>query len=209
MKRSFLSLELLLILIIIAILYASFIPKNYNVKLDEATNRLLIYLNFLRQQALIDDKYDDSSPTWHKKRWTLKFFRCSKKIGGIYYVIYSEENDTGHPGKNEALKDPLTNKYIYSKNTCKENIENSNFVLLKNYDIVDINITCNSTSSLGQISFGNDGRVYSKLSSFESEAYAYEITKPCTIKLVSSNGDFRELLIYPQTSFVKLLEKTR
>ncbi|XPV83212.1 MAG: hypothetical protein ACNI22_04865 [Halarcobacter sp.] len=40
----------------------------------------------------------------------------------------------------------------------------SKYVLLtKEYDIIDTNITCNSTKRLGQLSFGNDGKVYSRL----------------------------------------------
>ena len=38
-------------------------------------------------KALIDNKYDLDDPLWHKKRWTLKFFRCKENVGGIYYLL--------------------------------------------------------------------------------------------------------------------------
>jgi hypothetical protein len=53
-------------------------------------------------------------------------------------------------------------------------------VLLKNYDIEDVQVSCNTTTSIGQISFGVDGKVYTQLTSEN-----LELKKPCTIRFVS------------------------
>lgn len=205
MKKSFLIFELIIVIVILGILYTTFSPKIPNYKLDEVSNRILIYLNFVRYKAFIDDKFEMFGPNadkWYKGRWTMKFLRCRENEGGgIYFTIYSEVNDAGHTNKKESLKDPLTNKYIYSSNYCKKTNENSPFVLLKNYDIKDVQISCNTTDSLGQISFGSDGKVYTQLSSEN-----LELKKPCTIKLISNQNEYRDIIIHPFTSYVEMLQ---
>ena len=147
MKKAFSLLEMVLVVVLIGLLYVLFIPKKQINKLEEATNRISMYLSYARYQAFIDDKYSNED-LWHKKRWTMKFFRCDKDEGGIYFVIYSDTNMTGHPNQKESLKDSLTNRYIYSTNSCQEKNDNSKYVLLtKNYDIKTVDISCNSTDS--------------------------------------------------------------
>ena len=204
MKKSFSILELIFVILLLSILYTFLVPKSSNYKLDEFTNRLLIYLKEVRYQALIDNKYSLNDDLWFKKRWTLKFFRCRSNVGGIYFSIYSDENKTGIPRSEDTLKDALTRKNIYSSNYCQENEYNSKYVLLtKNYDINSINLSCNNTTSLGQLSFGSDGRVYSKLGITSNEEFDYEITNICKLKIISKNGDSREILISPKTGFSK------
>lgn len=202
MKKSFSFLEIIIVLTLISFLYTQFIPKNKINKLDEITNRLTLYLSYTRLKALLDDKYDENDSLWHKKRWTIKFFRCREAEDGIYFTIYSDKNKTGHPSIEDTLKDPLTNKNIYSSNYCEENDKNSKYTLLtKIFDIKDVNVSCNNTSSLGQISFGNDGKIFSKLSAFENEFNEYEIENPCIIKLISKNNDSKEIKIYPKSGY--------
>lgn len=204
MKKSFSLLEIILVISLIGLLYTIFLPKQNNNKLDELTNRLSMYISTLRYKALIDDKYDSDNSLWHKQRWTIKFFRCRKSVGGIYYVIYSDRNNSGHPRIEDSLKDSLTNKNIYSTNQCTQNNENSEYVLLtKNFGISDINITCNDTTSLGQLSFGNDGKVYTKLSAFENTSTEYELNSKCIIKLITNDNKSSEIEIYPYTSYNK------
>ena len=199
MKKTFLILELVFVIVILGILYTVFTPKLPNYKLDEVTNRVLIYLNYVRYKALIDDKFETEVNEWFKGRWTMKFMRCREdKGGGIYFTIYSETNDKGHTGQEESLKDPLTNKYIFTSNSCKKNPENSPFVLLKYYDIEDVQVSCNTTTSIGQISFGVDGKVYTQLSSEN-----LELKKPCIIRFVSKTKEFRDIKIYPKTGYIE------
>ncbi|PWE21280.1 hypothetical protein [Aliarcobacter skirrowii] len=120
-----------------------------------------------------------------------------------YYIsIYTDNNTLGHANKEEALKDPLINRYITNSNFCKDDDKYSSFTLLRNYNVKSVDISCNSTSSLGQISFGEDGRVYSRLSNVDNETYEYEITKPCFIKFTSDNSYEKEIIIYPKTGFI-------
>ena len=205
MKKSFSVLELILTITLISFLHITFLPKNKINNLDELTNRILLYMSYTRYIALIDNKFDLDDSLWHKRRWTIKFFRCRETEDGIYYSIYSDKNKSGHPSSEDSLKDPLTKKNIYSSNYCKENSSNSKFVLLTKYfGITDVNISCNETTSLGQLSFGSDGKVYSKLSNYENESLEYEIKEPCSIKFFTKEGKNKEIVIIPETSYIKM-----
>lgn len=204
MKKSFSILELLLSISLIIILYSLFIPKYKKNELEDVVNRLTFYLKLTRYQALIDDKYSTDDELWYKKRWTLKFFRCRKDVGGFYYTIYSDKNNSGHPSKLDSLKDPLSGKNIYSSNFCKKDIENSKYTLLsKFYNVNDISVSCNSTSSIGQLSFSKEGKVYSKLSNYENSSEDYEIKEPCTITIYHKNGENKKIIIENETSYIK------
>ena len=203
MKKAFSLLELLLIIFIFVII-GSFFNFNYKENnLEHAANRLTLYLKQVRYQALIYNQKDNEDELWHKKRWTLKFFRCNKDVGGLYYSIYSDDNKTGHPSLKESLNDPLTNKKIYSTNKCEYKNNTSKYVLLtKEFGITDIQISCNSTSSLGQISFGSNGKVYTKLSPYDNESKEYELKKRCTITLINEKDNKKRLYVEPKTGYI-------
>ena len=205
MKKSYFLLEIVLTISLIAFLYTLFVPKNKINNLEELTNKISLYLSYVRFKALINEKFDLDDNLWHKKRWTIKFLRCRESEDGIYYTIYNDKNKSGHPNAEDSIKDPLTRKNIYSSNYCKENNSNSKYVLLtKIFGITDVNISCNETTSLGQLSFGSDGKVYSKLSNYENESNEYEIKEPCSIKFVQKDGKNREIVIFPDTSYSKI-----
>ncbi len=202
MKKSFSLLEIVLTILLISFIYTIFLPKNRINYIDEVTTRMQLYISYVRYKALVDDKFDLQDSLWHKKRWTIKFFRCRESVGGIYYAIYSDNNKTGIPSAEDSLKDPLSQKNIYSSNYCEENSSNSKFVLLtKNFGITDVQISCNDTTSLGQLSFDSDGKVYSKLSNYANESNEYEINKPCFLKFISKDGENKELVVNPYTSY--------
>lgn len=203
-KKSFLLIELIFVIVLISIISYTLIPKKTDIKLDQITKRLKLYLNQTRYQALIDDKYSLEESLWFKKRWTLKFFRCRKSVGGIYYVIYSNNNMSGHPSREDSLKDPLTKEYIYSTNKCEENSLDSKYTLLtKEFDIETIELSCNNTTSLGQLSFASDGKVYTKLSNNSGEESLYELKNICYLKLITKSNKTRSIKIYPNTGFIE------
>lgn len=206
--KAFSILELIFVIFLISLISYTIIPVNKNQDLEQASSRLLLYLKQTRYQALTNDMFSLEDKLWFKKRWSLKFFSCNKNVEGIYYLIYSDKNKTGQIKKSHTLKDPLSKKYIYSFHTCKETQDSSKYVLLtKEFNIVDVKVSCNSTKSLGQISFGSDGRVYSKLSSHEDEAYKYEIKKPCKITLVHKNGTSKSIIVENSTGYSYIQEQ--
>ena len=203
MKKSYSLIELILVVFLISILYSSISLNKYDSKLDELTNRIILYLKQTRYQSLIDNEKDRENSLWHKKRWTLKFFKCKESVSGFYYVIYSDKNMKGHPNLEESLKDPLTKKRIYSTNDCQTSKNTSRYVLLtKEFGIKNISLTCNDTSGIGQISFGNDGKVYSRLSNNENQEDEYEIIGKCKIVLEGDKSDLREIIIEGESGYV-------
>ncbi len=203
MRKSFSLIELIFTIFLILLVSSFFYLKKTEDKLQVATERLILYLKQTRYQALIDSKEEKNNPLWHKKRWTFKFFRCRKRVGGFYYTIYSDENMKGHPGQDESLIDPLTKKRVYSTNSCKVNNKNSKYVLLtKEFDIKDINISCNKTNSVGQISFGNNGKIYAKQSPKENLSFEFEIHNSCEITLIDNKNQSSTIIIEAKTGYI-------
>lgn len=205
LKKSFSFLEIIAVLTILGIFYSAFILKfdKQDAELEIATQRLILYLKHTRIQALIDDKFNPNDSLWHKKRWSLKFLRCKQDVGGLYYSIYSDTNKTGQIAKDETLKDPLTNKHIYSDNSCEAKEDRSKYVLLtKEFNINHVEVSCNDTDSLGQLSFGNNAELYSKLPDTENRHYDYLVKNPCEIALYNNKGDISIIIIEPQTGFI-------
>lgn len=202
-KRSFTIFEIVVVLIISSIIISisNFTPKTYHNSLDLAINQLKAHLQLTRDIALKDDKFDEENPIWFRARWTLKFRYC-KDRSGIYYIIYSDKNGKGHPNKYESIKDPLTHKYLYSSYDCEPSQDESKYILLsKTYNIDDVKISCNHTSTIGQISFGNDGTPYYKLSTDPDKLYEYTLKKVCEIKLFSKDKT-RSIYIEPITGYI-------
>jgi len=193
-------MEIIFVVIIISIITTQIIPKNQISKLNIARDKIILYLNYVRYIAHIDNKFNIADKEWEKKRWTLKFLNCSSDYNGLYYNVYSDMNGgTGAYKKKDTLIDPLNNKYLYSFH-CRENKKNdeSKHVLLtKEYGIEKVDVSCNTTSTIGQISFGYDGKIYSQLGT-----NIKEITKQCRIKLFDSENNYTEIAIEPKTGYI-------
>lgn len=206
-KNGFGFLEIIIVLLLLSIITWIFIPNinNQSYKSKLAAQRLVLYLQQTRYKAMMNNQFDANDSLWHKKRWTLKFMHCSDENDGLYYTIYSDTNKTGQVAKNETLKDPLTKKYVYSNNRCLNTKDRSSYVLLtKEYGINDVKISCNETSTIGQLSFGYDGQLYSKLSSYENDAYSYQVVNQCNLELISEEKR-HTIVIEGRTGYVYLM----
>jgi len=106
---------------------------------------------------------------------------------------------TAHFKKTDTLKDPLNSKYLYS-NGCRKDLLNdkSKYVLLtKEYGITKISTNCNTTSTIGQISFGFDGKIYSQLGT-----NIKEIQNQCVIKLFNEKEESISIAVEPYTGYI-------
>ena len=202
MKKSFSLLELIFVIILIAIISSTIISKTKISKLQIATDKIIVYLNYTRYIALIDNKYDVDDAEWGKKRWTLKFQNCSNTNDGMYYIVYSDmSGGTAAFKKNECMKDPLSLKYLYSGYDCEPSSnESKNILLTKEFGINKVEVSCNTTSTIGQISFGADGKIYSQLGTNIKEIY-----EQCLIKLYDINDVYSTIAIEPKTGYIHKL----
>ncbi len=202
MKKSFSLFEIIVVISLIAIITVLTIPKIEVSKLNQATEKVILYLHYTRYIALLDNKYDVNNLEWEKKRWTMKFQQCSKGEDGLYFVVYSDmSGGTAHFKKKETMLDPLNNKYLYSGYDCVPNADESSDILLtKEYGIKDIIISCNTTSTIGQISFGHDGKIYSQLG-----INIKEVEETCGIKLIDKLGNSNTILLEPKTGYIHKL----
>jgi hypothetical protein len=187
------------------IVISTFQIKNNISKLNLAKEQLILHLKYTRSIAMLDNKYDHNDNLWFRKMWSIKFLNCQKKIGGYYYTIYSDINKNGAISKSETLKDPLTNNHIYSYQ-CKEDslFDKSKFVLLtKEYGVRNIELSCNETDTIGQLSFANNGNVYTKLATDENKLDRYLLEEICVITLKDNKNNEKSINIYPKTGFIE------
>lgn len=200
--KSFSLIEIIVIIVILVIIASSTIPKKQITKLDLAADRVVMYLQYVRYIAFIDNKFHIDDTEWEKKRWSLKFQRCSNAADGFYFVVFSDESGgTGAFKKAETMKDPLNNKYMYSGYDCiPSKNESKNILLTKEYGVTNINISCNTTSTIGQFSFGYDGKIYSQLGT-----NIKEITQPCILRLEDQNSNTKEIELIPRSGFIHKL----
>lgn len=201
-KKSFSMIEILFVIVLISIVSSLILTTKELPKLNYASQKLTLYLNYTRYIAFLDNKFDIEDPEWEKKRWTLKFQRCTNSEDGFYFVVYSDRSgDTAHFKKEECLKDPLNQKYLYSQSDCvATHDESKNILLTKEYGVKKIEVSCNTTSALGQISFGNDGKIYSQLGTDIKE-----ITQTCLIKIYDKNNNSKTITVEPKTGYIATL----
>lgn len=192
-------MEVLIVLVILSIIASLSYYKQHSSDLQLATQKIILYLNYTRYISHIDNKKDSQDQEWQKKLWTLKFQNCSSKIGGLYYVVYSDTSGgTSHFKKTECLKDPTSNKYLYSNYDCDASSDESKYILLtKEYGVTKVELSCNTTSSIGQISFGYDGRIYSSLGDNPKE-----IISPCRLTLYDKDDNNNSIVIEPKTGYI-------
>jgi Tfp pilus assembly protein FimT len=202
-KKTFSLIELIFVIVLISIILSQLIPKNNFSQLQLATNKLILYLKYTRYIAFLDDKFDINNNKWFRQRWTLKFQKCKKSIGGLYYLIYSDKNQGGHVNKDECLKDPITKRYLYSGYNCIAKANESKYVLLtKEFGIIKVDVSCNKTNTIGKISFSNDGNIYAKLSTNADDAYKFKIKNICYINLYDKKNNKSTIAIEPKTGYI-------
>jgi len=199
---AFSLLELIFVIVLIAIISSTIISKTEISKLQLATDKIVLYLNYTRYIAFVDSKFDIDDVEWERKRWTLKFQNCSDTNNGMYYIVYSDmSGGTAAFKKDECMKDPLSLKYLYSGYDCEPSSnESKNILLTKEFGVHKVEVSCNITSTIGQISFGADGKIYSQLGT-----NIKEIDEQCLLKLYDINDDYTTIAIEPKTGYIHKL----
>ena len=206
-KKSFSILEIIFTIVIISILSTQIFYQKRSIKLEQATNKILIHLKQTRYQAMVDNKFDDMDKYWFRKRWTFKISNCKDSIGGLYYLIYTDLNKGGNININETLKDPLNNKFLYANSHCKSSYETSKDVFItKKYGITKIEQSCNKSDTIAKIHFEYDGNIYSKLAGNKDiyKEYEYILKDRCELKIYDDKNNFKTIVIENNTGYIYL-----
>ena len=202
MKKSITLLEIVFAIFLISIIYSISIPKKIDSKLQDATSYLITYLNYTRYLALIDNKYDTQDSLWFRKMWRLRFENCSNDTDGFYFIVFSDNNKTGQAKKGDSAKDPLSQKHLYSRYNCNPKADESKYILLtKEFGIKNIEVSCNSTSSLGQILYDEESKIFSKVGTNTKDFGKFEILNRCYIYLYDKDENKSTIIIEPKTGY--------
>ena len=210
-KKSFTLLELIFLVVIIATVSAIIIPKKQHSSLQLAAQQIIMYLKYTRYLALVDNKYIHQNDTsknknekdqWYKSRWTLKFQNCTNN-NGLYFVVYSDdidyEEETAHFKKSECAKDLITSRWLYSDANCVASNDESKYVLLtKQYGVTQVTISCNQTSTIGKISFDENGQAHSLIDTLDDDI----LNEVCYIKLFDATQKFVKIAITSHTGYI-------
>lgn len=205
MKKSAFSLyEVIFIIIIVGILSTLSTPTKKITNLEILALQIKEHIWLTRLKAMSDNIYThQNKDIWHKSRWSIKFMNCDSSVGGIYYVVYKDENLKGSPNKTECVVDPVSKKYLYSNNDCVATEDEDHRILItKEYDISKIIVSCNQTTTIGQLAFGRFGEVYTKLSDSSTDNLLKE---DCFIDLYNKNNIKKRIQISHITGIPEIL----
>lgn len=203
-KYAFSLYEIIIVILLLAILASFSVPNKKINNLEVLTIQLKEHIWLTRLKAMSDNIYThQNKDNWHKSRWTIKFMNCQESIGGIYYVIYKDENLKGSPNKTECVIDPVSKKYLYSNNDCIATSDEDHRILItKEYEIDKILISCNQTTTIGQLSFGRFGEVYTKLSDSSADNL---LRNDCFIDIYDRNDVKKQIKISQNTGIPEIL----
>ena len=204
-KYAFSLYEIIIVILLTSILALSISSNNKQNNSFLAANQILNHINLTRMHAMSDNIYNDKNLThWHKSRWTIKFMNCVSSVGGFYYVVFKDENLKGSPNKTECAVDPITKKYLYSYNDCEAGYDEDRKILItKEYGIKKITISCNKTTTIGQLSFGFFGEPYAKLSDKSTD---YLLNDDCFIEIIDEIGNSNSIKISTKSGFAEILK---
>jgi len=213
-KKAFTMIELLIVIVLVAILAASAIPRFKRDTRAEAINHMLTMIRYTQNLALHDSKHSATDVKWQQSFWRFAIRHCSNY--GIYYQIGSDSDFNGGISKEESAIDPSNGKFTHWMGTkaCPKpsSIESDispNIFITQKYGIKEAtfnscsiikNIGSTSSSSAKYIGFDNFGRPmkgYLDSNGTSYPNYSGHVVGNCKIKF-----EFEDSSIAPFTIIV-------
>ena len=208
LKHAFTLLEVVIVIVVIGILSAVFLPRlNQNRNLSNAAYLLISDIQYTQHLALMDDIYSLNNATdWYKARWQIYFKDDASGSGKLVYTIYQDKdlNSATNPDKTEIAKDPLTSK-LMSGDSLYGSDSISRMNLGKSYKITQTsaNIMSGGCQGSQRIFFDYLGRPYSS-----SDGVVKTLIKSeCIIKLSNPDGTV-DIAIEPETGYTHIKNVT-
>ncbi len=200
MKKAFSMIELIIVIVVVAILAITFLPKfNDNSKLIEAGNQLTSHIRYTQHLAMSDNRFDPSTPKWHQKEWQIYFH---KRNGDIVYTIFSDRNLGGQPNNSEIADDPISGRKMTGDEQYSNNFISS-MNLTKKFGIVSYSICGLSNSNHKRVYFDHLGRPYIPTGLRDDNNPFREILhNDCVITFKDSDNRELNITIRPETGYL-------
>lgn len=171
MKKAFTMMEFIVVIVLIGILSAVFIPRVNNNPVREAGMQLLAHIRYTQHLAMMDDKYNVNDPKWYLGRWQIAFSTAGSTNS---YRIFSEHQGAynGNPDADSTYNNSEVARNPENTNTFLIGVKNSNFnnnatdKLTPNldigtkYGINSVKVTGGNSSSARRVIFDSFGRPY-------------------------------------------------
>ena len=209
-KTAFTLIEIIFVVVIIGIMSAVIAPRVKRATIQEAADQIAAHIRYTQQLALNDNKFDPSDPNWYKKRWQI-FFQNPNSYNDykISYTIYSNTNLDSNANTNEIAKNPLNPSQVLSGGTVGASYGSKNVTKEMNlghkYDINSVSFSNNCNLAM-RISFDYLGRPLKgdikSLTSKYSGGTNRLLQQDCNITITNSAGEFKTIVITPETGYV-------
>ena len=186
-------IELIIVIVTVAILAVTIIPRLERDHLQEAVQQVARHMRYTQHLAMVDDMYDVTQTKWYKAMWRISF-----RSNNCYVVSSNTDLDMNYD-RDESVVDPLTKTLLYSNVECvQESSDDSNMFLADKYtiDSIEFNSACGNNRF---IAFDYLGRPHKSLSSVDDF-----MTAECKVTLHSG---LRKgvISVLPETGYVKVV----
>ncbi len=201
-KYAFSMLELIIVIVVVGILGAVFIPKYERDNAGEAAFQMARHIRLAQHHALVEDRFGDpSAAQWEGTLWRIGFYSSG---GRECYMVFADRDlNGGNPAADERAVDPLTNKYVWANTTCDPSASNSNtdVLLTKNFGVNSITV-CGGAGAK-HIAFDHLGRP-GRVSITGGNGVFTPLNSDCVISLSTKDGHSAEVTVYQETGYVKV-----
>mgnify|MGYP002713285876 FL=1 len=190
MKKAFTMLELVMVIIIIAILSAVFMPNTGANRNAEAATRLLSDIRYAQHLAMVDDKYG-LNLNWFQDLWRIRF-----NPGNNYDIL---SRLTGPPKTDLFATNPIDGS----------NMQNINLNTLYGVNLI-FSATCSAPVPFNlpnpTISFDHMGRPLIGNVDIYPTAYPNNtlLKADCLITITGGNGPNVVISIRPETGYASM-----
>jgi len=212
MKKAFTLLELIFVLVVIAIITTTLLPRIQKDKVQEAALQIQTHIRYTQHLAMVADQYNPKDDNWYKKRWQIIFSKQSNSDGEWAYTIFSDfaGSSSGRPNEEEIALNPLDHNQRmtggYNTGSAALNIRSDSFKgmrqlnLGKTYNISSMEFSCSQRVSFDYLGRPIKSNLASNSSPYDSNDL---IEEDCNITLSDGKHE-KTVQIHAETGFVEI-----
>ena len=184
-------IELIFVIVVIGIITAVMLPRIDRDNVYEAAQQLESHLKYAQHLSMIDNAYDDASPTWYRNRWGVYFDTVTTR--------YGIKKSTDGASTWKFAKDPVTGTDI-------SGAVDSSTDLLDKFNITSITSPVGNSCNTKKIMyFDSLGRPYTftNVPSAAPSPQSGLISTDCEITL-NSSGHNATITVKKETGYISI-----